>query len=247
MSMATSAGAFANRRSLAGSLAGCPHRSREAQASAERGASRLGSATVATCGCESVQRRTLLMSLRKADGGERHLRSLQPFTTDFPVTFPAGWPHALKLQDVPAGTDPAYELPRKYHVKTAWGTDILFDAAAVAFQNTALVNMTRWYSPAEALTMATADNADLLALSGPRSPYPGTLGVVQAGAPRRSAPGGWRSAAGPVVAGRSGEEPACSHEGRPTPQTGVRRDHRLGMSAVMADRDQRLQPRERQS
>jgi imidazolonepropionase-like amidohydrolase len=30
--------------------------------------------------------------------------------------------------------------------------------------------------------MATADNAELLALSGPRNPYPGTLGVVQAGA-----------------------------------------------------------------
>jgi len=105
--------------------------------------------------------------------------SLQPFTVDFPVKFPAGSPNALKLQDVQAGTDTAYELAKKYHVKTAWGTDILFDATAVAFQNTALVNMTRWYPPAEALKMATADNAELLALSGPRNPYPGTLGVVQ--------------------------------------------------------------------
>ena len=30
--------------------------------------------------------------------------------------------------------------------------------------------------------MATADNADLLAMSGPRNPYPGKLGVVQEGA-----------------------------------------------------------------
>jgi imidazolonepropionase-like amidohydrolase len=30
--------------------------------------------------------------------------------------------------------------------------------------------------------MATADNAELLALSGPRNPYPGMLGVVQPGA-----------------------------------------------------------------
>ncbi|MNP70489.1 hypothetical protein D3C76_1667280 [compost metagenome] len=30
--------------------------------------------------------------------------------------------------------------------------------------------------------MATHDNAELLALSGPRSPYPGRLGVVEAGA-----------------------------------------------------------------
>jgi len=32
------------------------------------------------------------------------------------------------------------------------------------------------------LKMATADNAVLLALSGPRSPYAGKLGVVQEGA-----------------------------------------------------------------
>jgi imidazolonepropionase-like amidohydrolase len=42
--------------------------------------------------------------------------------------------------------------------------------------------MIRWYTPAQVLRMATADNADLLRLSGPRSPYPGTLGVVQEGA-----------------------------------------------------------------
>ena len=30
--------------------------------------------------------------------------------------------------------------------------------------------------------MATADNAELLTLSGPRNPYPGTLGVVEEGA-----------------------------------------------------------------
>lgn len=30
--------------------------------------------------------------------------------------------------------------------------------------------------------MATADNAELLALSGPRSPYEGKLGVVEEGA-----------------------------------------------------------------
>jgi imidazolonepropionase-like amidohydrolase len=30
--------------------------------------------------------------------------------------------------------------------------------------------------------MGTADNAELLALSGPRNPYPGKLGVVEEGA-----------------------------------------------------------------
>jgi imidazolonepropionase-like amidohydrolase len=42
--------------------------------------------------------------------------------------------------------------------------------------------MSRWYSNAETLRMATAGNAELLALSGPRNPYPGKLGVIEDGA-----------------------------------------------------------------
>ncbi len=42
--------------------------------------------------------------------------------------------------------------------------------------------MARWYTPAEVLKMATGDNAQLLALSGRRNPYPGKLGVVEEGA-----------------------------------------------------------------
>lgn len=42
--------------------------------------------------------------------------------------------------------------------------------------------MTRWYTPAEALAMATSTNAELLALTGLRDPYPGKLGVVEEGA-----------------------------------------------------------------
>lgn len=42
--------------------------------------------------------------------------------------------------------------------------------------------MVRWFTPAEILMMATRANAELLALSGPRNPYPGTLGVIEAGA-----------------------------------------------------------------
>jgi imidazolonepropionase-like amidohydrolase len=42
--------------------------------------------------------------------------------------------------------------------------------------------MARWYTPAQALKQATADNAFILAMSGPRNPYPGALGVVAKGA-----------------------------------------------------------------
>jgi imidazolonepropionase-like amidohydrolase len=45
-----------------------------------------------------------------------------------------------------------------------------------------LAKMVRWYTPAEALKMATADNGELMALSGFINPYPGKLGVVQEGA-----------------------------------------------------------------
>jgi imidazolonepropionase-like amidohydrolase len=45
-----------------------------------------------------------------------------------------------------------------------------------------MLRMVRWYTQAEALRMATSGNAELLALSGARSPYAGKLGVVQEGA-----------------------------------------------------------------
>jgi imidazolonepropionase-like amidohydrolase len=42
-----------------------------------------------------------------------------------------------------------------------------------------LATLVRWYTPAETLAMATGTNAQLLALSGNRNPYPGKLGVVE--------------------------------------------------------------------
>ena len=45
-----------------------------------------------------------------------------------------------------------------------------------------LFRSVRWYTPAEALKMATADNGELMALSGFINPYPGKLGVVEEGA-----------------------------------------------------------------
>jgi len=82
-----------------------------------------------------------------------------------------------------AGTENAYRLARKYRVKTAFGADILFNPPVAATRHGAeLVKLLRWYTPAEALKMATADNGELLALSGDCNPYPGRLGVVEEGA-----------------------------------------------------------------
>jgi imidazolonepropionase-like amidohydrolase len=108
--------------------------------------------------------------------------SLQPFTDDRPSSFPEGSPNRRKQLQLYGGTDNAFALAKKYGIKTAWGTDILFDAAAATRQGAMLTKMVRWYTPAEVLKMATADNAELLALSGLRSPYPGRLGVVEEGA-----------------------------------------------------------------
>jgi imidazolonepropionase-like amidohydrolase len=85
-------------------------------------------------------------------------------------------------QRVWPGVARVYELAKKYRIKTAWGTDVLFSRALAQRQGAILASLVRWYSPAEALAMATGTNAELLALSGKRNPYPGKLGVVEQGA-----------------------------------------------------------------
>lgn len=108
--------------------------------------------------------------------------SLQPFTDDRPQRFAEGSPNRLKELQVIRGTDTAYALAKRLGIKTAWGTDILFDSGGAAHQGTMLSLMTRWYTPTEVLAMATSGNAELLGLSGPRTPYAGNLGVVEQGA-----------------------------------------------------------------
>lgn len=108
--------------------------------------------------------------------------SLQPFTDDRKSPFPEGSANRLKQLEMYKGTDHAFALAKQFGIKTAFGTDALFSAEAAASQGTMLAKMGTWYTPAEVLKMATHDNAELLALSGPRNPYPGRLGVVEAGA-----------------------------------------------------------------
>ena len=108
--------------------------------------------------------------------------SLQPFTEDQKSPFTDGSANRIKELEICQGTETAYALAKKHKVKTAWGTDILFSPAIAATQGASLAKMVRWYPPAEVLKMATAQNAELLALSGMRNPYPGKLGVVEEGA-----------------------------------------------------------------
>jgi imidazolonepropionase-like amidohydrolase len=59
---------------------------------------------------------------------------------------------------------------------------VLFSATLARQQGAILASLLRWYTPGEALVMATSTNAELLTLSGKRNPYPGKLGVVEQGA-----------------------------------------------------------------
>ena len=101
--------------------------------------------------------------------------SLQPLTYDAEVFARMTPVSQRKAMEVFAGTENAYKLAKKYNIKTAFGTDILFNAGATARQGAYLAQMVRWYTPAEALKMATADNGELMALSGFINPIPASL------------------------------------------------------------------------
>jgi imidazolonepropionase-like amidohydrolase len=108
--------------------------------------------------------------------------STQPFPAELGNAFPPGSEERAKFEEVFAGTDRTYKLARKYNIKTAFGTDVLFSQALAQRQGELLASLTSWYTPAETLIMATGTNAQLLNLSGKRSPYPGKLGVIEEGA-----------------------------------------------------------------
>jgi imidazolonepropionase-like amidohydrolase len=108
--------------------------------------------------------------------------STQPLPDELRTGFPVGSVQREKADEVFPGIPKTYALAKKYKIKTAWGTDVLFSRALAQKQGAILASLVRWYTPAEALIMATSTNAELLALSGKRSPYRGKLGVVEVGA-----------------------------------------------------------------
>ena len=108
--------------------------------------------------------------------------SLQPFLQDADANV---YPDAARKASqaiVSEGTVKAYALAQKYGIRTGWGTDILFNAKNTPTQGRQLAKLTRFYDPLTLLAQATGQNGDLLALSGQRSPYPGALGRLAAGA-----------------------------------------------------------------
>ena len=88
-----------------------------------------------------------------------------------------------KFAQVTKGTNEIYTLAKKMGVNIAFGTDLFMSAESAAKQGKLLAKLSRWFTPYEALKMATSDNAKLLELSGPRHPYQeGPLGVIKEGA-----------------------------------------------------------------
>jgi imidazolonepropionase-like amidohydrolase len=108
--------------------------------------------------------------------------SMQPLPDELAEGFPPGSEQRAKAVEVFAGTAKTYAFAKKYGIKTAWGTDLLFAAPLAKMQGALLAKIATWFTPAEALAQATGTNARLLALSGERNPYKGKLGVVEEGA-----------------------------------------------------------------
>ncbi|WP_333712940.1 metal-dependent hydrolase family protein [Yoonia sp.] len=108
--------------------------------------------------------------------------SIQPFLADDdanPRTDPI---QRAKQLEVAEGTVRAFEEGRAEGVNMAFGTDILMNPGGSRSQGRQLAKLTRFMSPLEVLKLATGNAGDLLALSGPRAPYPGRLGVIAEGA-----------------------------------------------------------------
>ena len=109
--------------------------------------------------------------------------SMQPILNDEDaIPFPEGSANQAKFVEVTNGTITGIELAQKYGLKTAFGTDVLFDPALAKKQGKMLAKLKRWYTPYETLKMATSTNAELIKMCGPRDPYPGKIGVVEEGA-----------------------------------------------------------------
>lgn len=80
------------------------------------------------------------------------------------------------------GTDNAFRWAKKHKVNLSFGTDIMFDPKQNYKQSTDILKLKQWFPPAEVLRIVTYNNGRLLALSGPRNPYPAKLGIIEKGA-----------------------------------------------------------------
>jgi imidazolonepropionase-like amidohydrolase len=130
-------------------------------------------------GCACIEHAHLMDEATAQIMAEKEIwLSTQPFLSMADAASQTG-PGVDRAMQIFEGTPRIYEFARKYGIKTAWGSDVLFAPELAPRQNVMLTHLTAWYSNAEILRMATSTNAELLALSGPRTPYAGRLGVIE--------------------------------------------------------------------
>lgn len=108
--------------------------------------------------------------------------SIQPFLADEDANVYSSPVQRAQQQEIAEGTARAIELGRQHNVKLALGTDILFNPAGTASQGRQLAKFARWFDNVDVLRLLTSGNADLMALSGQRNPYPAALGRIEPGA-----------------------------------------------------------------
>jgi imidazolonepropionase-like amidohydrolase len=87
-----------------------------------------------------------------------------------------------RQQQAADGLDNLMKLCKKHNAKVGFGSDLLMDLEIKKTLNDEFTHRTKWFSNAEILKQATAINGEILALSGPRNPYPGKIGVIEEGA-----------------------------------------------------------------
>lgn len=105
--------------------------------------------------------------------------SLQNLVEDTPDMDPQ---RRAKRKPVLEGQEKVWPMAKRLKVKLAWGTDFLFEPKLNEQQNAFILRLQKWFTNGEILKMVTYDNAQLLQLSGLRSPYSGKLGIVEEGA-----------------------------------------------------------------
>ena len=100
------------------------------------------------------------------------------FTIDIPGLTES---QKTKQREVLKSVENFFALARKYNAKLTFGTDLNL-GVDTSLQNKELVMRSKWFTPYEILVQATSRAGELIALAGPRNPYPGKLGVIEEGA-----------------------------------------------------------------
>jgi imidazolonepropionase-like amidohydrolase len=79
------------------------------------------------------------------------------------------------------GMDNMFKLAKKYNIKVAYGTDLLFSYEGRKTQLKDLTLRKQWYNSSEIMIQATGIGGEVVGLCGKRNPY-GKVGVIEEGA-----------------------------------------------------------------